>query len=158
MSVFGLCWIELAPDRSHHQVSWRFHRGDRDVRDSVLYWDEHFDYGGSSDGDSGTSDVEMMGPPGLELTEAAEESAAEASLEEPGEDGHVVHDTCRVSPLREAMSRGRGLRSRAAPFVPAPRSVAALSHSGRGAGGGRLGHGFAKRVATSDRKKLHAAN
>mmetsp|Transcript_108258 Transcript_108258/g.345198 ORF Transcript_108258/g.345198 Transcript_108258/m.345198 type:complete len:205 (-) Transcript_108258:74-688(-) len=49
--------LELASDRSHHRCSWKFQRGVREVQESILYWDEHFDYGSSSDGE-GSSDEE----------------------------------------------------------------------------------------------------
>merc|ERR1712107_210486 len=107
-------------------------------------------------GGSGISDIEMdeiMPPPGLELPETCVQSTAKASSD--GRPEEAQRDCRRASALRDAMIRGRGLRNRAPPFVPGPRST--IANSGRGAGGGRHGHSFAKRVATSERKKQNAA-
>ncbi|CAK9022172.1 Chaperone protein dnaK2 (HSP70-2) (Heat shock 70 kDa protein 2) (Heat shock protein 70-2) [Durusdinium trenchii] len=37
--------MRLAPDASHHIFSWWFRFGDRNIHESVLYWDEDFEYG-----------------------------------------------------------------------------------------------------------------
>ncbi|CAJ1345566.1 unnamed protein product [Effrenium voratum] len=37
--------MRLAPDGSHHILSWWFRYADRNVHETVLYWDEHFEYG-----------------------------------------------------------------------------------------------------------------
>eukprot|EP00439_Symbiodinium_sp_Y106_P060250 s2600_g8.t2 len=41
--------MRLAEDRSHHIFAWWFRYGDRNVHETVLYWDEHFEYGDSDD-------------------------------------------------------------------------------------------------------------
>lgn len=49
----------LDEKQSHHTCTWSFHCAGRDVSESVLYWDEHFDYG-RSHSDSGASDDDDM--------------------------------------------------------------------------------------------------
>merc|ERR1712232_1255381 len=49
--------LELSPNGDYHQFSWSFWHAGRGVQESVLYWDENFDYGPSED--SGSDDDAM---------------------------------------------------------------------------------------------------
>jgi len=86
--------FSLAADSSHHTFSWSFRHGDREVEESVFYWDEHFDYGGSS-----CSDDAEGGGSGLE-NESDQEMAGAS-------EGAVRHHPRVGVPLEHAKQSGR---------------------------------------------------
>lgn len=47
--------MRLSQDSSHHIVSWWFRYGDRNIHETVLYWDEDFEYGSDDEMDSASS-------------------------------------------------------------------------------------------------------
>merc|ERR1712048_1245947 len=117
--------LDLAPDGSHHVAAWRFRHGDRDVSESVLYWDEHFDYGGSSDDDvSGSADVDCEMEADMEEAAPVTEPvpALQAERDVPKDIARRITPLQRLAEAARAKGRGKGGTSRPARSENASRS------------------------------------
>lgn len=135
--------LDLAPDGTHHICAWEFRHGEREVRESVLYWDENFDYGPSSEEDPSSEE------------EAMSEDKAEGGQDQaPAEAGPGAAGAA-PAPSPWSAKRGRGRRRQdevasaeagpvAAEAAAAPPPLSAkrgrglrLQECGRAAGKGR---------------------
>lgn len=132
--------LELSPDRNFHQFSWWFQHGDREVRESVFFWDEEFDYG--MPGDEDDSDEEMTGVDSEDCTGPRSSHKEQLHSEVP---------TCHGAAAgTRARARGRAAATRSDCSIVGVGSYASSEHSTaerrRGAGySSRGGRGKAGR-------------